>query len=433
MTDMDKRRDQGYLEDNLDRLLQLGELSSRMPEDLKSRIRSKLVQVEPESGKKNILPGRRTVWALAAAAVLVFFFIVFWNGGSPSTIVWADVQGHLDQIHTLTLSGHTGISATTGMRITGRIKVYYEDPGLARTEEYPPDSGPGSALEEPGKITISRREPGSSEGVTLYPGAYGAELVDSVFLSDGPKPPSQPPLDLASFNWQLMKEITADKTRRIGDRVINGIHAVGFEFEIPNQVYVNPDRQVHAQLWASGDDGTPLLIEVEYRDPLGQNMRTEYSDFRWNVPLDEGLFDLALPEGWSLSRVRTESAEYTNAGLAPGVTLQIGPEGQEPLTETEDVVRVVWGQQITHPDSNIPNDVRITIELKPEAIQRLRDYARSNPDELIVVDFNGQIRVVPNLYGAGPTQISFDLSLLDLPLAHLEAIYFTTTIERNGL
>jgi hypothetical protein len=103
------------------------------------------------------------------------------------------------------------------------------------------------------------------------------------------------------------------------------------------------------------------------------------------------------------------------------------------LTETEDLTGVVRGKQIIHPDSDIPREVRITIELKPEAIQRLRDYDRANPDELIVVDFNGEIRVVPNLYGAGPTQLSFDLSLLDLPLAHLEAIYFTTTIERNGL
>ena len=94
---------------------------------------------------------------------------------------------------------------------------------------------------------------------------------------------------------------------------------------------------------------------------------------------------------------------------------------------------VVRGEQITHPDSDIPPDVRITIEMKPEAIQRLRDYARAHPDELMVVNFNGQIKVVPNLYGAGPSQLSFDLSLLDLSLAQLEARYFTTTIERNGL
>jgi hypothetical protein len=66
-------------------------------------------------------------------------------------------------------------------------------------------------------------------------------------------------------------------------------------------------------------------------------------------------------------------------------------------------------------------------------MQRLRDYADTHPDEPIVVDFNRQIKVVPNLYVAGPAQLSFDLSLLDLSLAELEAGYFTTTIERNGL
>jgi len=433
MTDMDKRHDQNRLEDNLEQLLKLGQSSPGMPEELKSRIRSRLVGVEQVSGKKKMFPGRWTVWPLAATAVLVFFLLVFWYGNSPNTIVWADVQGHLDQVHTLTLSGLTGISATAGMRITGRAMIYYKDPGLSRIEVYPPDSGPDSVEEAPQRITIARNKPGSSKGVTLYPGAEGAELFDSVFLSDGPKPPSQPPMDLASFNWELMKEITADKTRRIGDRVINGTPAVGFEFEIPNLVFVNPDRQVRTQLWASADDGTPLLVEVEYRDPLGQNMRQEYSDFRWNAPLDESLFDLTVPEGWSLSRVRTESAEYANIGFAPGVTLQIGPEGREPLAETEDVVRVARGEQIDRPDTDMPPDVRITIELKPEAIQRLRDFARANPKELIIVDFNGQLKVVPNLYGAGPTQLSFDLSLLDLPLADLESIYFTTTIERNGL
>jgi outer membrane lipoprotein-sorting protein len=433
MSNRNETHDQGCLDHNLDRLLELGEPAPGMPEDLKARIRSKLTEAGRESVKKRILPSRWALWPAAAMFLAAVILIVVWYGNSSKAIAWADVQGRLNQVHTLTLSALTGISAPTGMRITGRNKVYYKDPGLSRTEEYPPDAASGPIEKGPRKITIIRREPGSTERVTLYPGAGRAELVNSVLLTDGPEPPSQPPMDLASFNWELMKEITADKTRRTGDRTINGIPAVGFEFEIPNQGYVNPDRQVRAQIWASGKDGTPLLIEIEYRDPLGQNMRTEYSDFQWNVPLDESLFDLVVPEGWSLSRIRTESAEYANAGLVPGVTLQIGPDGREPLTETEDVTRVVRGDQTTYLDSDIPPDARITIELKPEAIQRLRDYARANPKELIIVDFNRQIKVVPNLYGAGPSQLSFDLSLLDLPLTELEERYFTTTIERNGL
>lgn len=433
MSNTNETHDQGCLDNNLDRLLELGEPAPEMPEDLKARIRSKLTKAGRESVKKRIFPSRWAVWPVAATVMAAVILIVLWYGNSSKAIAWADVQGRLNQVHTLTLSALTGISATTGMQITERYQVYCKDPGLSRIEEYPPYAGSGPMKKEPRKITIIRREPGSNERVTLYPGAGRAELVDSVLLTDGHEPFSQPALDLVQFNWELIKKTTADKTRRIGDRIINSVTATGFEIEIPDREYVNPNSQIRARLWASGKDGTPLLIEIEYRDPLGQSMRMEYSDIRWNAPLDESLFDLVVPEGWSLSRIRTESAEYANAGLVPGVTLQIGPDGREPLTETEDVARVVRGDQTTHLDSDIPLDARITIELKPEAIQRLRDYARANPRELIIVDFNRQIKVVPNLYGAGATQLSFDLSLLDLPLAELEKRYFTTTIERNGL
>jgi len=149
--------------------------------------------------------------------------------------------------------------------------------------------------------------------------------------------------------------------------------------------------------------------------------------------MDSNLFDLAVPEGWSISRIETESAEYVNTGFVPGFILQIGPEGREPLVVTGDVAGVVRGEQVTRPDTSIPRAVRITIQLKPEAVQRLRDYANANPDTLIVADFNGQIKAAPSLPATDPALLSFDLSLLDLPLAELEARYFTTTIERNGL
>ena len=433
MSNTNEAHDQGCLDNNLDRLLELGEPAPGMPENLKARIRSKLTEAGRESVKKGIFPDRWALWPVAATIMAAVVLIFLWYGNSSKAIAWADVQGRLHQVHTMIYSGLTEISDPTGMQITRRFKARYKDPGLARIEEYLPDSGPGSGEEKPKKITNIRWEPGSCRGLILYPEYGRAELYESVFLTDGPKPPFLPPMDIASAIWELMKKITADKTKPIGDRVINGISAVGFEFEVPDWAFSKLDRKVRARLWASEKDGTPLLIEGEYQDPPGQNMHAEYSDFRWNAPLDESLFDLDLPEDWSLSRTRTESAEYANAGLAPGVTLQIGPDGREPLTETDDIARVVRGYQITHPDSDIPPEVRITIELKPEAMQRLRDYTRANPDELIVVDFNRQIKVAANLKEADPSQLSFDLSLLDLPLAQLETIYFKTTIKRNGL
>jgi hypothetical protein len=434
MSNWNETHDQGCLDHNLDRLLELGEPAPGMPEDLKARIRSKLTEAGRESVKKRILPSRWALWPVAATVMAAVVLIVLWYGNSSKAIAWADVQGRLNQVHTMTYSALTEIAEPTGMRITGHYKYYYKDPGLSRSEGYPTNAGPGSVEEAPQSITITRSKPGSSEGVTLYPGARRADLSDTVFLTDGPKPLSQPPMNIASLNWELIKEITADKTRSIGDRMINGRQAVGFEFDFPAQGHIGDGvGKVQAQLWAGHSDGNVLFAELKYRNVQGQNVQVEYSDIQWNVPLDESLFDIAVSEGWSLSRLRTESAEYANARLAPGVTLQIGPDGRAPLIDTEAVARVVRGEQFTHPDSEIPRLVRITIELKPEAMQRLRDYARANPDELIVVDFNRQIKVTANLKEDDSSQLCFDLSLLDLPLANLEAMFFTTTIERNGL
>ena len=196
------------------------------------------------------------------------------------------------------------------------------------------------------------------------------------------------------------------------------------------------------------EDGVPLLTELEFQNAQGQNVRIECSDIQWNVPLEESLFDLSVPVDWSLSRTRFESAEYVDTGLTPGVTLQVGPDGQEPLAAAGDVAGVV--SALTYSDSNTPNTMRITIELKPEAAQRLHDYADTHPDKLIVLNFNGQLnvavdldpdpqfvftnmtgQVAPELDTAHPNRLSFDLTLLGLSLPELEERYLTTTIERD--
>jgi hypothetical protein len=237
MSNTNETHDQGSLDHNLNRLLELGEPAPGMPEDLKIRIRSKLTEAGRGSMKKRILPSRWAVWPVAATIMAAVVLIVLWYGNSSKAIAGADVQGRLNQVHTMTLSRITKISEPTGMRITGRYKLYYKDPGLSRSEGYPTNAGPGSVEEEPQRITISRNKPGSSEGVTLYPGAHRAELFDTAFLTDGPQPLLQPPMDVASLNWESIKEIMADKTRSIGDRMINGVAAVGFEFEQPAKWY----------------------------------------------------------------------------------------------------------------------------------------------------------------------------------------------------
>jgi outer membrane lipoprotein-sorting protein len=370
---------------------------------------------------------------LAAAAALALFLIFFWPSGKQGTISWADVQKQLEQVHTMAFRGFIEISTTTGKQIIQRWKVYHKDPGLLRSEEYAPDADLDTIKPGPKSILIMKRVPGLTELLALHPRSDDHEdLLTRLFRTSGSGTSSEV-IGLASENWKMMKQITEDKTMRIGDRVINGMPIVGFGFEAPAREIVDSSDaagQASVQIWVRPDDGMPLLGELEYQNVQGQNVRIEFSDIQWNVPLEESLFGLVVPADWNLSWTRIKLAEYANTGFSPGVTLQMSPYGQEPLADTRDVVKVVWADQTSSPDLDLPS-VQITIELEPGAAHRLHDYVDAHPDKIIVVNFNGQINVAAKLSAANPTQLTFDLTLLRLSLAELEARYLTTTIERN--
>lgn len=435
MTNINERNDYNRPDDNLDRLIGLGEPLPRMPETLKARIRSKLAEVGQKSEKKNFLLRHWAIVSpLATAAILSLFLIFFWPGGPPGTISWADVQNRIDQIHTLTARSYKEITTTEGKQIIKRSKIYIKDPGLFKVEYYSPDADIDAVTPGPDRIFINKLESGKSEQLTLFPSSHSAERVTQFFHTNSSKPiPSQEAINLASENWKAMKQITADKTKRIGNREINGVPASGFEFYTPYQdFYIPSDKSAgpaHIRIWASLEDAVPLLIEVEFQNTQGQKIRIECSDIQWSVSMEDSLFDFSVPTGWHLSQARSELAAY--AKLAPGVSLQIGLEGQEPLATADDVAMVVLASQTTHPGLNIPSEMWITIELKPETAQRLHVYANAHPQQLIIVNFNGQIRAAAELNSISFTQLSFDISLLRLSLAQLEERYLTPTIERN--
>ncbi len=432
MSNTNETHDQGCLDNNLDRLLELGEPTPGMPEDLKARIKSKLVKAGQEPVKKRIFPGRWAAWPVAATILAAVILIVLWYGNSSKAIAWADVQKQLMQVHTLTFTARIETSSNTGVPITEQLyRVYHQDPGLSRNELYASRADIESGKPKFKLVNIFRRDHDREEILRLYPNPRRAEWNTIIFHTNGRELHYSPPVDLAAVNWKLFNQIAADKTRRIGERIINGMAAVGFEFDVPARWNIGNAGKVQAQLWAGRDDGNVLFIELKYRNAEGQNVKAEYLDIQWNTPLETDLFDFVVPEGWKVSRTETESAEYANTGFVPGFILQIGPEGREPLLGTGDVAGVVRGEQITQPDTDIPRGVRITIQLRPEAVQRLRDYADANPSTLIVADFNRQIKAVPSPIGTDSSLLSFDLSLLNLSLAELEQKYFTTTIERK--
>ena len=236
-----------------------------------------------------------------------------------------------------------------------------------------------------------------------------------------------------------MKEITEDKTRIVGDRVINGIPAVGFSFDIEDFCFPGGDlpvmEQTFGELWVNREDGTPMLAEIEIKigvnSPFTQKVHIEYTDIQWNIPLEKSLFNLDVPEGWQLNKKQIETMDYEGNKLALGVTLNIYAPGQESMITAEDVVGIVQVLQTSYPDSDLPNTIKMTIELTHEAAQRLHDYADTHFGTLIGVNFDDELNTMLELDTNHPNRISFYLSRLSLSPSEIEERYFTSSTQRN--
>ena len=433
MTDIKNHKNDKHVDANLDMLLDLGGSIPAMPEDLKNRIRSRLVLMAHEPSKKNIFSFRsfrRTLFPIAVAASLIFFLLFPWKGDLDSTVSWANVQKHLDNVHTVVSKVIISTSTKDGTQTLIHGEVYQKDPGLTRSEIYEGYNDHDTLFPKPQWINIDRRESGHSELLTLRPGSNQAEWTTRIFRTTGPEKPPSLIVDMAAESWKIMKRLTEDNTRFIGDRVINGTPAVGFSLEGPaRKIIQSPDvtGQAHGEIFVRPEDGAPIYVVVESQTKYGQTTRLEVSDIRWNVPLEDSLFYISVPDDWQLKRTWIETAEYTDTKLAPGIRLDVGVDGKEPLVKTEDVAGVVKAEQTTYLKSDIPGDMKVTIQLEMEAFQRLRRQAKANPQRIIVVNFNGEYKSVTRPDENSQGQLVFDLNWLNISLSELEDRYFTET------
>lgn len=420
------RNDADRTELNIDRLLEAGGPAPKMPGELKARIRERLA----ESGHRGAVgqrgPRRWAGWTMAAAAVLAFLLFSFWPMGSQAAISWSDVLDRLETVKTLRAFTRTEVTHAGGGVTTQRATIHFKDPGLSRTELFAPGTDDATAAAPPLSITVIHRGPAGAEQLTLHPRVDRAERVSHVFRADDDEAPTRPIIDLASESWKRLREIAGEETRRIGERIVEGLPATGFEVPardfFPSTGAATVDGTV--RVWAGSEDATPLLVELRFTDRTGRGVITEISGIEWNVPLDDELFSLVVPVDWQLERTRIETVEYTRTGLAPHVTITVAPDDGEPLIDASGVASLVGAEQVTRRRQDIPGQLRVTLELKPAAAEILHAFRSANPDRLLVLDFNGELSVVPRLEETHPNRISFDLSLLGLELEELERACF---------
>ena len=93
----------------------------------------------------------------------------------------------------------------------------------------------------------------------------------------------------------LHKEVRDAKNRpdgeveRLGTKQIDGRTAVGFRFELKEK------KDTTKTIWADQETGLPIKIEE-----IQNGFHIGYKDSRFNVELDDSLFDLEPPEGYTV-------------------------------------------------------------------------------------------------------------------------------------
>ncbi len=247
-----------------------------------------------------------------AAGVLIFagiagtlVYLIVRNGVPPvATVTFAQTREAIRTARTLTW--HTEMSRTIPtpegeMReFTVHVDCFYKEPGLQRTESTM--SAMGKAIRSI-NITDFSSEDGRMINLTL-------EWKMAVTFEFGNLPEEMRRKKGKYFNYiAKLRELIEGSDRTLGKREIDGRIAHGFRV-------TNMGDEM--DVWIDPETKLPLLMEGELPG-LGKITMT---DFAFDVELDEKLFDLTVPDGYTERKVVIpEGGEVTEDHLIEGLRL----------------------------------------------------------------------------------------------------------------
>jgi hypothetical protein len=178
----------------------------------------------------------------------------------------ADVASKLKEAHTLTFITTT----TMGNGPPTVSKTFFGEQGRFRNEV------PGVSV----MITRDQRT------LTLLPFTHTATQLDILGQ------PKHPAVSLAGPMADWLRHLGDGPAKPIGEKTIDGIAAKGFTTSYGG---------MPATVWADAKTAMPVQIDL-VMPAGGQNMNMVMSDFKLGVPLDDSLFSLDLPAGYTLTK-----------------------------------------------------------------------------------------------------------------------------------
>ena len=266
-----------------------------VPTDLADGVPRGTHPIEKPPGRRHVL-GRKLMRSrlirigAVAAAVACILVVGLWSSGPGAGVAWAEVRQLIEEVTTVTFE----MATYQDGRSEGTAKVMFTEPGRMRTEC-------------PAVTTIFDWSQGKI--LTL---ATEEKVAHAATVTDLENPYQR--------NWLAdLKAIAGSKeAEEAGRREISGRQAKGWRVR---------DKDGTCTVWADAKSGE--LLEAEFE--LGRN-KMVMRQFVLNLRLDESLFALTPPEGYTLaSQVKMAEADPSEADVVFLLRVWVsGNDGQFP-------------------------------------------------------------------------------------------------------
>jgi len=216
---------------------------------------------------------RKTVrWsAVAAVAAAVVLVVGFWPGkaGRGSGVAFAEVMQRICSARTVTYD--SDITSEGPSQPAVHSKVMHMGLGRMRTESL-------------GGTTIM--DSSAHKSLALLPATKKAIRLEFV---GGPQAPPQATPQATIFDHLL--QLRGKASEDLGQQEIDGQAATGFRVK---------EAGFDWAIWVDPATGGPIRIELTCDAVLGAGTKTVMRNFAFDVPLDESLFSLDPPPGYTL-------------------------------------------------------------------------------------------------------------------------------------
>jgi outer membrane lipoprotein-sorting protein len=221
-----------------------------------------------------------TTKALAAAAASLTAAYVGLTAATGGSVAFADVVAALNKVTSARWKTTTVVMRPDTEPVTWNGVGMFLAPSHERTE-----------LTVQGAKTIQIVDGEKERIVSLTPAMKTAIVIDVKNMPAGNQNPFGKTFEGFRQMISMAQENQHGRVQQLGRETIDGRPAVGFRFEL---------GATEVELWA--DPQTLLPVRVEQSTHAGAAVHAVMSDFEVNVKLDESLFSLDVPAGYTVER-----------------------------------------------------------------------------------------------------------------------------------